>query len=274
MRALGLSGADLADLSAEVLSQGGSFSLRAHAHGSCMVPFIRDGDLLSVEPADAAALRVGDVVFSRAGERLVAHRVVARRVGGGEVVLTTRGDAAMGPGERVEAGQVLGRVVQAQRGGRTLVLDRGAWRLAGRLWVATVPLGPGLLGGGRKLKGLGAWLCLRANVEPRVGGAYELFWNPDESRPDHDSTIGCRVLSIDRPRLLAFSWRGSDEVADVMNVEGAPQTSVTVQLLPRPSGTRLVVVHEGWGEGDGWARARAWFDRAWSGALERLRASV
>ena len=57
--------------------------------------------------------------------------------------------------------------------------------------------------------GLTSWLCLRARVEPRVGGAYELFWNPDATRPESDSTLGCRILSIDRPRLLSFTWRGA-----------------------------------------------------------------
>jgi len=118
---------------------------------------------------------------------------------------------------------------------------------------------------------LAEWLCLRANVEPVVGGRYELFWNPEPSRPESDSTVGCRVLSIDRPRLLRFTWRGSDDVADVMNVDGAPVTEVEVRLGPTPDGTRLTVTHTGWGEGPGWERARAWFDRAWSGALERLR---
>jgi uncharacterized protein YndB with AHSA1/START domain len=122
--------------------------------------------------------------------------------------------------------------------------------------------------------GLSSWLCLRANVEPVVGGAYELFWNPDLEKPESDSTIGCRVLSIDRPRLLHFDWRGSNAVADVMNVPDAEVTEVTVQLFPTPTGTRLELVHAGWGDGPDWERARDWFARAWEGAFERLRAVV
>jgi hypothetical protein len=120
-----------------------------------MVPVIRDGDLLTVQLGEAAALRVGDVaLYHAAGNCLFAHRVVTRRVEEGEVVLTTRGDAAFGPGELVEAGQVLGRVMATQRGARSFALDRGAWYAAGRLWVATAPLGPLLLkGAGRLLQG-------------------------------------------------------------------------------------------------------------------------
>jgi hypothetical protein len=155
MRAIGVGGADLADLSAEVLGRDGSFSFRAYARGSCMVPVIRDGDLLTFQPAEASALRVGDVALYRAaGNCLFAHRVVGQRVEGNRLVLTTRGDSTLGPGEEVRAGQVLGRVVRAQRGGRSFALDRGTWQAAGRLWVATAPLGPLLLkGAGRLLQG-------------------------------------------------------------------------------------------------------------------------
>jgi len=120
-------------------------------------------------------------------------------------------------------------------------------------------------------QGLASWLCLRANIKPVVGGKFELFWNPDETRPESDSTLGCRVLSIDRPRLLHFTWRGSDEVADVMNAPDAPVTDVKVDLFPTLDGTRLELTHTGWGDGPSWERAREWFDRAWAGALEKLR---
>ena len=123
-------------------------------------------------------------------------------------------------------------------------------------------------------EGLSSWLCQRANVEPVVGGPYELFWSPDTTKPESDSTLGCRVLSVDRPRLLHFDWRGSDEVADVMNVPGAEVTEVTVQLFPTPMGTRLEMVHAGWGDGPDWERARTWFARAWEMAFERLRGAL
>ncbi len=119
--------------------------------------------------------------------------------------------------------------------------------------------------------GLASWLCLRARVEPEIGGAYELFWDPDESHPERDSTLGCTVLSIDAPRLLEFTWRGSEAVADIMNIKGVRPTQVKVELRPTLDGTRVELTHSGWGDGPGWERARAWFERAWGGALDQLR---
>jgi hypothetical protein len=154
MRALSLNGADLAELSAGVLGRGGLVRFQAEAQGSCMVPVIRDGDMLTIEPVEAAVLRPGDVaLYSAAGDHLFSHRVVGRRIEDGRLTLMTRGDAATGPGEPVRADQVLGRVVRVQRGGRTLDLERGTWRTAGRLWVATAPLGPLLLRGASLLLG-------------------------------------------------------------------------------------------------------------------------
>jgi uncharacterized protein YndB with AHSA1/START domain len=122
--------------------------------------------------------------------------------------------------------------------------------------------------------GLTQWLAPRARVEAVVGGPYELFWAPPEAPPESNSTLGCRVLSVDPPRLLRFTWRGSDEVADVMNAPGAPVTEVTVALTPALDGTRLRLTHAGWGEVADWARARAWFDAAWTNALRALRAHL
>ncbi len=115
-------------------------------------------------------------------------------------------------------------------------------------------------------EGLTGWLCLRAVVEPVVGGAYELFFDPDPAGPEGCSTLCGRVLSVDRPRLLQFS--GATASPD------SPLSEVKVELFPTPSGTRLEVTHSGWGEGEQWETARAWFERSWYDALERLRLAL
>jgi ribosomal protein S18 acetylase RimI-like enzyme len=164
MRVLSLGGPDLADLSTGILGQGGTFCFRAR--GASMAPFIRDGDTLTVQPVASEGLRVGDVALYRAdGERLAAHRLTGRRVDGDCVTFVARGDAATGPGEAVRAEHVLGRVVRVQRGDRFLDLERGIWRVAARLWVATAPLGPLFLEGLGKLKGLAAWFLCRLQAQ-------------------------------------------------------------------------------------------------------------
>ncbi len=139
MRELRLDQDDFAGLSAQILRQGGSFQFRAH--GSSMTPFIRDGDLLTIEPVDAARLQPGDVALYRTHrDRVVAHRVVGRTTEGGELRLETRGDARLASDSPVPASRVLGRAVRVQRGDRAWRLDRGPWRLAARLWIWVHPL--------------------------------------------------------------------------------------------------------------------------------------
>jgi uncharacterized protein YndB with AHSA1/START domain len=54
------------------------------------------------------------------------------------------------------------------------------------------------------------WLTLKANVEPEVGGKYELFWEPND--PENNSTKGCKILAIEKPYLINFEWRGTKNV--------------------------------------------------------------
>ena len=139
MRELRLDDDTFADLSAEILRQGGSFQFRAH--GSSMAPFIHDGDLLTIAPVDAASLEIGDVALYRTRrDRIIAHRVVGRTTQGGELVLETRGDARLASDRPVPADCILGRVVRIQRGERVYRLDRGPWLRAARLWIRVLPL--------------------------------------------------------------------------------------------------------------------------------------
>jgi predicted N-acetyltransferase YhbS len=139
MRELRLDDKAFASLSAEILRQGDSFQFRAH--GSSMAPFIRDGDLLTIAPVDAAGLEIGDVVLHcTRRDQIVAHRVVGRTAAGGELLLETRGDARLTSDIPVPAGGVLGRAIRVQRGGRAWRLDRGPRRLAARVWIRLHPL--------------------------------------------------------------------------------------------------------------------------------------
>ncbi len=139
MRELKLDDKAFASLSAEILRQGDSFQFRAY--GSSMAPFIRDGDLLTIAPVDAAGLEIGDVILHRAlRDQIVAHRIVGRTAAGGELLLETRGDARLASDFPVPASGVLGRAVRVQRGGRERRLDRGPWRLAARFWIRVHPL--------------------------------------------------------------------------------------------------------------------------------------
>ena len=100
-------------LAADILGRGSY--LRFRAHGNSMAPFIRNSDVVLVEPRKASELRIGDIVFyRRTGGRHVAHRLVSKSGNSGLLVLTTRGDNLKHLDASVFPEQVLGRVVRIE----------------------------------------------------------------------------------------------------------------------------------------------------------------
>lgn len=110
-----------------------------------------------------------------------------------------------------------------------------------------------------------------ADVEQRVGGKYELAWDP-EHKPQ-DSTVGCRITAMAPGELLAFDWKGPTAFDAIMN-HARPLTHVVLTFhaagIDPASGCDVNLVHSGWRPGPAWAEARAYFDRAWGQVLTSL----
>jgi hypothetical protein len=79
--------------------------------GSSMVPALRDGDRLRIEPVAHGTLMLGDIVVARRGPRLVAHRLIALRDG----IATTRGDACVQEDAPISQTEIVGRVSRLKR---------------------------------------------------------------------------------------------------------------------------------------------------------------
>jgi len=124
-------------------------------------------------------------------------------------------------------------------------------------------------------KVLKSWLTKLADVEPVVGGKYELFWDPEDK--ENNSTIGCKITALEQDRLLAFDWKGPIQYKHFMN-NADPLTQVVVSFFPYEAGTspctEVHVIHTGWRDSSEWEEARKYFERAWSNALEELRKVV
>ena len=112
------------------------------------------------------------------------------------------------------------------------------------------------------------WLTAAADVEGRVGGKYELFWQPDDR--ENNSTIGCRVTAFAPGQLVAFQWRSPKQFKSFANT-AEPLTHVVVTFFAEGSGTRVHLIHSGWRSSPEWEEARAWQEKAWTGAFEELK---
>ncbi len=115
-------------------------SLRLVCTGLSMNPTLQEPDLLEVKPYGAGRVRPGDVVCFKSPERgkTVVHRVIAAGPGG----IRTRGDnnPKDDPGV-LQAGDIIGRVKAAQRGGQRRVVH-GGWR--GPMVLRCARLGRGI----------------------------------------------------------------------------------------------------------------------------------
>ncbi len=138
MREITLSAPDLLDLATEILGRGDR--LRFPAHGCSMTPFIRDGDLIEVEPVSAEDVALGDVLFLHdARGNLMVHRAIGRLQDADGVRILPKGDALTQPDAAVDADQILGRVVALEGRGRRIELRTGRRRLLGRVWALLSP---------------------------------------------------------------------------------------------------------------------------------------
>ena len=118
---------------------------------------------------------------------------------------------------------------------------------------------------------LESWLVSVAEVEPIIGGKYELFWEPDDR--ENNSTIGCKVTSLEPDQLIAFEWRSPKQYKHFAN-NADPLTHVVVSFYPEGEWTTIHLVYSGWRGTPEWEEARQWQERAWSIAFNALEKKV
>ena len=108
-----------------------------------MLPTVRDGECVTVEPMASRPVALGDVVLCETWRGPVAHRVLAidAMVDGGRR-FTLRGDASLESDRPVTAGQLRGRLVSVERDGLVLSLLISGGALGRALFVASLHLRP------------------------------------------------------------------------------------------------------------------------------------
>jgi hypothetical protein len=114
--------------------------------GPSMSPFILDKDIVFIQRAALADLRIGTVVAYRTdGGAIVVHRVLGFITRRGRTTMKVRGDASDGAFTLVGPEAVMGRIVAVQRGRRLFAVDTWYWRAIGFLWGRLNPVGVFLL---------------------------------------------------------------------------------------------------------------------------------
>ena len=124
-------------------------------------------------------------------------------------------------------------------------------------------------------EGVKSFLAPGATVEPRVGGLYQITFDPeDDPQGAKHGTQGARVLRlVTQPeREIAFEWT-FPPLGVELHTQPYP-TWVEVRVGPseaRPGGTRLRLAHRGFPSGRKWDEAlRLFRDSSWPLVLNRL----
>jgi len=118
------------------------------------------------------------------------------------------------------------------------------------------------------------WLTKESEVEDKVGGKYELFWEPQNR--ENNSTIGCKITGIEKNKFISFDWKGPVEFQSFMN-SADPLTHIIVFFSHKdqnPDKTIIYLFHTGWRRNKEWQKARNYFENAWSKALQGLKEKI
>jgi signal peptidase I len=100
----------------------------ARVISSSMSPMIRSGDQVLVERTGYDNLRFGDIIVFKNDKRLIVHRIIGKREVGGEYYLLEKGDAVL-QSSLVPPKQIIGRVVNIRKQGKTILVISGFGRL-------------------------------------------------------------------------------------------------------------------------------------------------
>lgn len=94
---------------------GSGFTFRCQVRGRSMFPFLRDGDVIQVTPSGIEDLQLGDIIFYRSGDRMLAHRVVGLITTCEGKSARARGDAFLQEDPPVTEEDLVGRVELVSR---------------------------------------------------------------------------------------------------------------------------------------------------------------
>ena len=116
-------------------------------------------------------------------------------------------------------------------------------------------------------QGVTAFFAPDAEVEPRVGGAFHIYFDP-LAPPGSKGADDTHFMALVPKRMLSFDWNAPPSLPEAR----AQRTFVLVRLIPVDAATtRVTLHHTGWGDGGEWDQAYAYFDKAWSGVLAHLK---
>jgi uncharacterized protein YndB with AHSA1/START domain len=105
-----------------------------------------------------------------------------------------------------------------------------------------------------------------AKVEPWLGGAFELWFGVDQPEGSRGSE-GCKVHSVKPMEQFVFEWNSPPTIPAIRPL----RTLVYLDFKPLPDNrTEVTLRNFGYGVGEDWDKAKAYFTRAWPAVMANL----
>jgi len=102
-----------------------------------------------------------------------------------------------------------------------------------------------------------------AKIEPWPGGAFELWFGVDMPEGSRGSE-GCKVHSVRPMEQLVFEWNAPPTIPAIRPL----RTLVYLDFKPVAGDrTEVTLRNYGYGDGEDWAKAKAYFQRAWTAVM-------
>ena len=115
--------------------------------------------------------------------------------------------------------------------------------------------------------GITSFFAPDAEIQPKVGGAFHIYIDP-LAEPGMKGADDMRFMALQPKKMLSFTWNAPPHLPNAR----AQRTFVVVRIAPvSDKETRVTLHHTGWGDGDEWDKAYAYFDRAWTNVLANLK---
>jgi uncharacterized protein YndB with AHSA1/START domain len=115
-------------------------------------------------------------------------------------------------------------------------------------------------------EGIVSFFAPDAKVEPRVGGAFEIYFDP-LAEAGNKGADGMRYLALQPKKMISFDWNAPPHLPEARQ----QRTFVVVRFEPvTERQTRVSLHHTGWGDGGEWDKAYEYFDRTWGKVLLSL----
>ena len=105
-----------------------------------------------------------------------------------------------------------------------------------------------------------------AQVVPEPGGAFELWFGVDFPEGSRGSE-GCMFHSVTPMQQLVFEWNAPPTIPTIRKL----RTLVYLDFAPAEGNrTSLTLRNFGYGQGEEWAKTKAYFERAWPAVMASL----